>query len=99
MLRFLQDHPHFLEVTYDGFEQAIAPLRRWLRPDAPVEPAVIWIEEVGKGAVFDCQMCGQCILHSTGMTCPMTCPKNLRNSISAASLPQVWVTNRLPAIP
>ncbi|MCP4423213.1 MAG: hypothetical protein GY803_01845 [Chloroflexi bacterium] len=24
-------------------------------------------------------MCGQCILHSTGMTCSMTCPKNLRN--------------------
>ncbi|MEP7356548.1 MAG: methylenetetrahydrofolate reductase C-terminal domain-containing protein, partial [Anaerolineales bacterium] len=26
-----------------------------------------------------CRMCGQCVLHSTGMTCPMTCPKNLRN--------------------
>jgi len=24
-------------------------------------------------------MCGQCVLHSTGMTCPMTCPKQLRN--------------------
>lgn len=24
-------------------------------------------------------MCGQCILHSTGMTCPMTCPKFIRN--------------------
>ena len=36
-------------------------------------------EEWGKKVVFDCQMCGQCILHSTGMTCPMTCPKNLRN--------------------
>ena len=34
---------------------------------------------MGKEAVFDCQMCGQCILHSTGMTCSMTCPKNLRN--------------------
>ncbi len=29
--------------------------------------------------MWDCQMCGQCVLHSTGMTCPMTCPKNLRN--------------------
>ncbi|MDQ4078752.1 MAG: methylenetetrahydrofolate reductase C-terminal domain-containing protein [Chloroflexota bacterium] len=41
-----------------------------------------WIrvpEELSKEVVFDCQMCGQCILHSTGMTCPMTCPKNLRN--------------------
>ena len=24
-------------------------------------------------------MCGDCVLHNTGMTCPMTCPKNLRN--------------------
>src|SRR3954452_25050625 len=24
-------------------------------------------------------MCGQCVLHDTGMTCPMTCPKTLRN--------------------
>jgi hypothetical protein len=41
-----------------------------------------WIsppEEFLKKLVFDCRMCGQCILHSTGMTCSMTCPKNLRN--------------------
>ena len=37
------------------------------------------IEEIVKKPIFDCQMCGQCILHSTGMTCPMTCPKQLRN--------------------
>ena len=24
-------------------------------------------------------MCGQCVSHSTGLTCPMTCPKTLRN--------------------
>ena len=36
-------------------------------------------EEFSKRRIFDCRMCGQCILHSTGMTCPMTCPKNLRN--------------------
>lgn len=32
-----------------------------------------------KKPIFDCRMCGQCVLHSTGMTCPMTCPKTLRN--------------------
>ncbi len=37
------------------------------------------LERLFKGAVFDCRMCGQCVLHSTGMVCPMTCPKNLRN--------------------
>ena len=36
-------------------------------------------EEAVKGPVFGCQMCGQCVLHSTGLTCPMTCPKRLRN--------------------
>jgi hypothetical protein len=37
------------------------------------------IEHVVKKPVFGCRMCGQCVLHSTGMTCPMTCPKTLRN--------------------
>jgi hypothetical protein len=37
------------------------------------------VERVTKGAVFGCHMCGQCVLHSTGMVCPMNCPKNLRN--------------------
>ncbi len=79
---WLQAHrPHLLEQAYKvthrlffllqpliarlGYERA----DRWLRP----------FEEVSKKALFDCRMCGQCILHSTGMTCPMACPKNLRN--------------------
>jgi hypothetical protein len=37
------------------------------------------IEHAVKSPVWDCRMCGQCVLHSTGMTCPMTCPKSLRN--------------------
>ena len=37
------------------------------------------VEHAVKGPVFNCQMCGQCVLHSTGMTCPMNCPKTLRN--------------------
>jgi hypothetical protein len=37
------------------------------------------VERLTKGPLFGCQMCGQCVLHSTGMVCPMTCPKNLRN--------------------
>lgn len=44
-----------------------------------VEKIILPVEDLGKKLVFDCQMCGQCILHYTGMTCPMTCPKNLRN--------------------
>ncbi len=37
------------------------------------------VEILTKKPVFGCHMCGQCVLHSTGMVCPMTCPKNLRN--------------------
>jgi hypothetical protein len=37
------------------------------------------VEKLTKGLLFDCRMCGQCILSSTGMSCPMNCPKNLRN--------------------
>lgn len=37
------------------------------------------VEVVTKKPLFGCHMCGQCVLHSTGMTCPMECPKNLRN--------------------
>ena len=37
------------------------------------------IEHAVKAPIWGCQMCGQCVLHSTGLTCPMTCPKTLRN--------------------
>jgi Methylene-tetrahydrofolate reductase C terminal len=36
-------------------------------------------EHAVKKPIWGCKMCGQCVLHSTGMTCPMTCPKTLRN--------------------
>lgn len=37
------------------------------------------LEHIVKKPIWDCRMCGTCVLHSTGMTCPMTCPKTLRN--------------------
>jgi hypothetical protein len=46
---------------------------------ARLERPVAAVERVVKGFLFDCQMCGQCVLSSTGMSCPMNCPKNLRN--------------------
>jgi hypothetical protein len=56
---------HHPHIRRVGYER----MNRWLKGS----------EEWTKQAVFDCRMCGQCILHSTGMTCPMSCPKNLRN--------------------
>lgn len=44
-----------------------------------LERPVATLERAAKGLLFDCQMCGQCVLSSTGMSCPMNCPKQLRN--------------------
>ncbi len=79
MFRFLQDYPRLLEWIFDSTQSALGIFWHWLKPGGTVEKVFIRGEEITKGAIFDCRMCGQCILHSTGMTCPMTCPKNLRN--------------------
>jgi len=79
MLRFLQNSPHALEVAYAATHRLLAPFRRWLRPGGRMERFFVRAEKLSKGAIFDCRMCGQCVLHSTGMTCSMTCPKELRN--------------------
>lgn len=39
----------------------------------------LYVEKPIKKLLFDSQSCGQCILGSTGMSCPMNCPKSLRN--------------------
>ena len=44
-----------------------------------VEAPIVFIERLSKGFLFDCRMCGHCVLSSTGMSCPMNCPKLLRN--------------------
>ena len=44
-----------------------------------VEVPVAFVERLVKRFLFDCRMCGQCVLSSTGMSCPMNCPKQLRN--------------------
>lgn len=56
----------------------LQPLLAWVGYGR-VQPILLVGEELSKKALFDCRLCGQCILHATGMTCPMTCPKNLRN--------------------
>jgi len=36
-------------------------------------------ERASKEQLFGCRMCGQCALPVTGYSCPMGCPKELRN--------------------
>jgi hypothetical protein len=71
--------PAFLEVAYTLTERALSPFRRWLRSGGAIEGAFVVGEIATKGPLFGCRMCGQCVLHQTGMTCPMNCPKEMRN--------------------
>jgi len=70
-----------LEALYRNFE----PLLIWLHPlfkavgYGRLEKPVRVVEKAIKGLMFDCQMCGKCALSSTGMSCPMNCPKSIRN--------------------
>ena len=74
-------HARGLERFYNLLERSLiglAPLLRRIGYDRLERPFAVFEREV-KGFLFDCQMCGQCALSSTGMSCPMNCPKNLRN--------------------
>ena len=74
-------HARLLEALYAVFEtllEALHPVFRrigYRRLEGPVAAA----EGAVKRFFFDCRMCGDCLLGSTGMACPMNCPKQLRN--------------------
>lgn len=74
-------HASFFESLYRIFEPVIVKMQPlwksigYQRAEMPVSV----LEKISKGLLFDCKMCGQCILSSTGMSCPMNCPKSLRN--------------------
>ncbi len=70
-----------LEWLYDHFEGlmvALHPLWLWLGYDR-VEGPIRSVERYIKSVLFDCRMCGNCVLGKTGMSCPMNCPKEVRN--------------------
>ncbi len=74
-------HPRLLSSIYAGFERLLVsldPLFRRIGYER-LERPVAAVERTVKGFLFDCRMCGHCVLTSTGMSCPMNCPKNLRN--------------------
>jgi len=74
-------HSRLLEWFYRHFANAFLMLHPvwkavgYHRAESPVT----FVERGVKGLLFDCRMCGQCVLSSTGMSCPMNCPKQLRN--------------------
>ncbi|HEY6482277.1 MAG TPA: methylenetetrahydrofolate reductase C-terminal domain-containing protein [Steroidobacteraceae bacterium] len=74
-------HARGLNSFYRRFETVLTtlhPLWKRLGYERLERPAAA-LERSIKGVLFDCRMCGQCVLSSTGMSCPMNCPKNLRN--------------------
>lgn len=74
-------HARGLKRLYDACARTapyFAPLMRQIGP-ARTERLLAPLERATKGFLFDCKMCGQCVLSSTGMTCPTNCAKQMRN--------------------
>lgn len=74
-------HSRFFELVYSALSKVflkLHPVFSWIGFKR-VEKPIIVVEKLTKGFLFDCRMCGQCALGDTGMSCPMNCPKNLRN--------------------
>jgi len=44
-----------------------------------LERPMAWMESKVKGVLFDCQMCGNCMLNVTALRCPTRCKKEVRN--------------------
>jgi len=78
--RWCVRHSGLLEKCYRLIEKAVLGLTPiWQRLGYHrLEAPFAFAERHAKGLLFDCKMCGQCALSSTGMSCPMNCPKNIR---------------------
>ena len=84
MYRFRQwsvKHSRFMEGLYNFVNPAILVTLRGVTKvfGKKLDKPIIAAEAGLKGLLFDCQMCGNCALSKTGMSCPMNCPKTLRN--------------------
>lgn len=74
-------HASVLRRTYETCAYYAPYLRRfvqWTRAQR-AEWLLVPLERATKQLMFDCQMCGQCVLSSTGMSCPSNCSKQMRN--------------------
>jgi hypothetical protein len=71
----------WLKALYHGLEATLSfmsPLLRWIGYERLDKP-FLFIEKISKGFLLDSQSCGQCIVGFTGLSCPMNCPKTMRN--------------------
>lgn len=81
MRKWAVSHAKTYNKMYETFERILIKIDPLLTKIGykHIDKPVTFVEKNIKGFLFDCQMCGQCILHDTGMSCPMNCPKELRN--------------------
>ncbi len=81
MRRWSVRNARLLKTLYCAIERVLVgchPLLRrigYARLDRPFTK----IESLTKGLLLDSQNCGQCIVGFTGLSCPMNCPKKMRN--------------------
>lgn len=63
----------FFEWFYTTFAKVLLKLHWFwnLVGYKRAERPVVFVEKHVKSFLFDCRMCGQCVLSSTGMSCPM----------------------------
>ena len=78
---FATRHARSYERVYNFAEPLVVSFLNWLhaRVGNRFDGIITFLEKHTKEALFDCQMCGDCVLSSTGMSCPMNCPKTMRN--------------------
>lgn len=71
----------FMERLYNGVNPGILFCLRAITKvfGTKLDRPITAMEAGLKGALFDCKMCGDCALSKTGMSCPMNCPKTIRN--------------------
>lgn len=81
MRRWSVRHARGLKTLYSALERVLLlcePMLRRIgygRLDKPFAR----VESLTKGLLLDSQNCGQCIVGFTGLSCPMNCPKKMRN--------------------
>ena len=71
----------WLKKLYYSIESVLtfaSPLLKRIGYERLDKPFLI-VEKATKGFLFDSQSCGQCIVGFTGLSCPMNCPKTMRN--------------------
>jgi len=74
-------HSRFMEGLYNFVNPGILFVLRGVTKvfGTKLDKPITAMEAGLKGALFDCQICGDCALSKTGMSCPMNCPKTIRN--------------------